>query len=277
VIKYFIMPEGPEVRTVADKLRPILLSNILLNVSLGSRARIKGFDNLKLPSKILSVQSYGKKILLEVQNCIIIISLGMVGRLQYVSGNHSHIIFHMQCDDKVFNLYYDDYRYMGNINIIPFIEINSYFKKLGPDLLAHSLNTWIDTKTWLHIFKIRRNQNKQIYNILLDQSLVAGIGLYLLTEILYYSGISPKRLGKDVVDEEWETLRTTSHKIILISYSYGGCTIKDFISPDGKIGTFPVVVYGKKSFDPLGNQIIHEKVSKTKNARTIHWVPNIQY
>lgn len=272
------MPEGPEVRTVADKLRPYLISNILLNISLGPRARIKGQNNLKYPITIFSVQSYGKKLLIEVEGFMIIISLGMTGRLQYEAGKHSHVIFEIKCQNNIFNLYYDDHRYMGNVNIISYEEIPNYFKKIGPDLLALSLNenTWITTDEWLQIFKIRRNQNKQIYNILLDQSLVSGIGLYLLTEILYYSGIHPKRLGKDITDEEWEKIRINSHKIILVSYSYGGCTIKDFISPDGCKGTFPAVIYGKNKFDPLGNPIVHEKSSNSKSARTLHWVPNIQ-
>jgi len=272
------MPEGPEARTVADKIRPYLVSNKLININLGLRARIKGHNNLKFPTTILSVQSYGKKVIIEIEGYYIIISLGMSGRLQYVAGKHSHIIFEISHNDNVFNLYYDDHRYMGNINILSYYDIPLYFKKIGPDLLALSLNddTWINSETWLHIFKIRRNQNKKIYNILSDQSLVSGIGLYLLTEILYYAGINPKRQGKDITDKEWEQIRVVSHQIIRVSYSYGGFTIKDFISPDGCKGIFPAVIYGKNTHDPLGNPIVHEKTSNSKSAKTLHWVPNIQ-
>lgn len=267
------MPEGPEVRTVADKLRPYLVSNILLNIHLGSRARIKGNDKLTYPTSIFSVQSYGKKLIIEIENYIIIFSLGMTGRFQYVAGNHSHIILEIRSKDKVYNLYFDDQRYMGNVLIISLNDVNSYFSKLGPDLLS----SVIDRDQWLSIFKIRRNMNKQIHKILVDQSLVSGIGHYLMTEILYYCGISPRRLGKNISDEEWELLRIVSHNLIYVSYSYGGLTIKDYISPDGETGIFPAVIYGNKSStDPLGNPIIHEKADNSKGSRTLHWVPNVQ-
>lgn len=95
----------------------------------------------------------------------------------------------------------------------------------------------------------------------------------MLSEILYYAGILPERKINTITLQEWETLRVVAHKIILLSYSHGGFTIKDFISPDGQLGTYPAAVYGKK-LDPYGNPVIS---MKTSNGRTSHWVAAIQH
>lgn len=281
------MPEGCELRVVADKLRPKLVDNVIMSYCLGPRAKVVGFNNLKCPATIISVISYGKKLLIYLNTgYVIIVSLGMVGRLQYTEGNHSHVKlninkFEIKGSLKIlrqeFNLYFDDYRYIGGVNVIPNININFYFKDIGPDLLQLALDekTWISQDTWMQIFNPKRVKNKLISNILLDQSFVAGIGKYLETEILYYSGIHPKRKGGDITYEEWNQIRINAHKIVVCSYSYGGLTIKDFISPDGKPGLYPSAIYGKK-YDPLGYLIINEHLTNSKNSRMIHYVPEIQ-
>jgi len=255
------MPEGPEVRTVSDKIRSLLTNHIIISAYKGIRANSIGFENLTFPSNILGVRTYGKKILIDIVtkdnlSCIIIVSLGMVGRLQYTPGNHTHIYFNIGKFEikgnfhimrPTFTLYFDDYRYMGSIDIIPTSHISMYLGNIGPDLLAAALDekTWISSQIWLSIFTQKRIQKWAICKALLDQSLIAGIGNYVKAEVLYYAQILPQRILSTITLQEWETLRIVSHKIILLSYSYGGFTIKDFISPDGVKGLYPAAVYGK--------------------------------
>jgi len=277
------MPEGPEVRVVCDSLRPYLVGRIITNLYKGDRAKTRGFENLKCPTSILGVRSHGKKILIDIDTGhIIIVSLGMAGRLQYTAGNHSHIRFDLSDYEingpfkimkPVFSLYFDDSRYMGGIDIIPNTGIPLYFKDIGPDLLQLALDekTWIPLETWIKIFTQKRLMKRMICDVLMDQSLVAAIGNYLRCEILYYSALHPERLVESLTQEEWDRLRISAHKIVLLSYSYGGLTIKSYISPNGEPGRYPVAVYGKK-YDPYGNEVI---MTKTKD-RNIYWVPAIQ-
>ena len=278
-------PEGPEVRTVCDKIRPILLNRVITNAYKGERGQSIGFENLVFPSTITAVHSYGKKILIYTSSDqVIVVSLGMTGRLQYYPGDHSHIYFDInEYENKgpfrvvrpICKLYFDDYRYMGSVNIIPINYLQSHLSGIGPDLLAAALDEkkWISSETWLAIFTQKKIQKWAICKALLDQSLVSGIGNYLLSEILYYAGILPERKINTITLEEWETLRVVAHKIILLSYSHGGFTIKDFISPDGAKGMYPAAVYGKK-IDPYGNPVVS---AKTSNGRTSHWVPAVQH
>lgn len=278
------MPEGPEARTVSDKLKQVLVSKLITSFYKGERAKTLGFNNLICPVKVVDVRSYGKKILIELDSGhMIIISLGMEGRIRYVPGNHSHIRFDISESSTqgiitlltpVFSLYFDDSRYMGGIDIIPISGFDLYFKNMGPDLLQAAIDekTWIPQNIWLKIFTNKKLQNWTICKALMDQSLVSGIGNYLKCEILYYSGIHPDRLLKDISLIEWETLRINSHKVIKLAYYYRGFTIKSFISPDGEWGTYPAAVYGK-THDPLGNPVI---TITTKDGRTSHIVPSLQ-
>ena len=277
------MPEGPEVRTVVDKLKPYLISRVIFGTYKGERARTIGFNNLKCPVTIIGVRSYGKKVLIDLDSgYIIIISLGMAGRLQYFPGNHSHVRFDL-CDCEIkgsfrimrnfFSLYFDDSRYMGGVDVISNFGMSLYFKDIGPDLLQLALDekTWISFETWLEIFTKKKLMKRKICDVIMDQSLIAGIGNYLRSEILYYSRINPDRTVETITNEEWDRIRISSHKIIMLSYSYGGFTIKTFISPDGKPGMYPAAVYGK-SHDSLGNSVIKMNIK----SRNVHWVPAIQ-
>jgi DNA-formamidopyrimidine glycosylase len=277
------MPEGPEVRTVADHLRPNLVNRVITSFYKGERAKTIGFHNLQCPATIIGVRSHGKKIIIDLSTGhMMIISLGMAGRVQYTEGDHSHIRFDISdCQinsmfrimKPVLNLYLNDPRYMGGIDIIPNAGISLYFRDIGPDLmqLALSEQTWMSLEMWLRIFTQNRLLKRSICDVLLEQDLVSGIGNYLRAEILYYAGIHPERIVETITSDEWDRIRICSHKILYLSYSYGGFTIKDFISPDGTRGGYPAAIYGKTR-DPSGHPVIKTKIKD----RSIHWVPAIQ-
>ena len=277
-------PEAPEAKTSADKLRLKILDKFISSISYDVRSKIIGQNNLICPSKIISVRSYGKKILIELDISVIIItSLGMTGKWQYVSGNHSHTKLEISdCDNrgiiKIFKpyctLFFDDVRYMGSIDIIPMANYAFYFKDLGPDLLELSLKeeTWISLDTWITIFTGKKHLKKTICEVIMQQELIAGIGNYLKSEILYYSGIHPQRIIETINRQEWDTIRKCAHQVIRLAYSYGGFTIESFLSPDGSLGMYPAAVYGK-TYDPNGNLVTR---LTTKDGRTSHVVLGLQ-
>lgn len=263
-------PEGPEVRTVVDKIRPHIVNKSLNAVVFGPRAEGVNLNILRLPANVLIVRSYGKKILIHLSsNQTIICSLGMTGKFKYSDpGPHTHFRF----DFPDLCLYFDDTRYMGSIIFSENAQVPNYFSEVGPDILDAAINSPITPEVWKERYKAKKWQNKQMCQVLLEQSIFSGIGNYLKSEILYYSGISPFRVVHTLIDEEWEKLRTVAHQILLLSYSHGGFTIESFISPDGSRGSYPAAVYGR-SFDNLGNVVT--KVS-TKDQRSTYWVNAVQ-
>lgn len=262
------MPEGPEVAVVAKILNEVISNKTIIKIITDERSKVKGFDKIVYPLKISSCTSHGKRILMNcIDGSMIVTHLNMNGRYQYQPGKHTHttIIF-----DDGFMLYFDDQRYRGYIQYLLPDEINNYFSRFGPDILK----TEVSFEEWAKIFSIRKIQNWTIRKTLLDQTIIQGIGNYLVSEICYYSALYPDRIMSTLSKEHIERMRVVSHHIIRYSFSCGGCTLKDFISPNGQIGLYKPIVYDRENEkDPNGYLIIRQKA---KDGRSSYFCPAVQ-
>ena len=283
-------PEGPEVRTVADKLRSIILNKTLLSVNYDSKGKVENPEYWNGPSTVDSVSTHGKKLFITLNNGLVLMfSLGMTGRLQYSPGNHSNIRLDfgtcsysgiLRIITESFSVYFDDSRQIGHSGLILLHDKKEKTSDLGPDILDASLTKEIPTSDWLTLFRQKKIEKWSICKALMDQKLVAGIGNYLKSEILYYSEVSPFRIVSSLSDSEIEKIRIAAHAVIKCSYQHGGFTLESFISPDGSLGVYPAAVYGRSS-DPVGREIVkivHNPKDgiKTPDARTLYWVPSVQ-
>ena len=82
----------------------------------------------------------------------------------------------------------------------------------------------------------------------MDQKFVSGLGNIYVNEILFFSGIRPKRKVDKLTNNEIKKIIKFTKKIISKAIILGGSTIKDFSSSSGKKGSFQqhFSVYGKK-------------------------------
>lgn len=250
------MPEGPEVKTIADSLQ------VLINRELTGISRIGNFNKLKeevpfIPGKIITIFSYGKKLIISFGQEFLIFSFGMTGRISWKPSKYSLIKFSCEPD-----FYFEDIRRFGNVLLTGKLELN-----LGPDVFGE-----ISKAKFEEIFKQKKLQNKEISEVLLDQKVLSGIGNYLKSEILYSAEILPQRTVASLTPEELEKLRIACYKIPRESYEHHGLTIENYFDPDGKKGEYDPLVYGKK-IDALGNPVIK---GTTKDQRTSYWVPEVQ-
>lgn len=272
------MPESPEVRVIADKLRPHLLEKYIIKLETTERAKFTG--SLTCPIKIINVRSRGKKVVFDLESGqLIVASLGMTGKYLFERGNHSHIRFDIGDVQKVskmnvlkplFSIYFDDTRYFGNVTI----GDASLLADLGPDLLQAAVEeNWITSSIWIGVYTQKKCQNKELHQVFLDQNLIAGIGMYLCIEICYYAGVKLTRVVSTITQEEWEHLRTAAHQVVLCSYQHGGLTIESFLAPDGSLGLYPAAIYSK-THDPNGLEVTKVKL---KGGRTGYYVEGIQH
>ena len=208
----------------------------------------------------------------------------MTGKFLYRKGDNSHIALMIDGIDAINgidgnHLYFDDARRFGNVQIVTGEGVAAHLQnlKLGPDVLEHSLRgetKWIPAATWQQIFRKPSIQKWSLCKALLDQKLVAGIGNYLKSEIMYYAGLHPERQLLSLSDTDLERLRVCAHKIILLSYSYNGLTIENYMAPDGALGCYPKAIYGREGLtDVYGNLIVK---TDTSDKRSTFWVPTIQ-
>jgi formamidopyrimidine-DNA glycosylase len=283
------MPEGPEVKTITDKLCSSLKGKILKGLGwdrsskysdglLGYQQQIEPY----LPMTIENITCKGKQIFFKLNkdNKYVIYlnsTLGMEGRWSWKAGDHSN--FWLICCDQIVNgtiklvigskcVYFDDSRHFGNLTIRNEQDYMTKLSEIGPDLLSEDVNISI----WLQKARNKRIKDKQICDFLMDQKYFSSIGNYLKSTILYAAKIKPDRTLSNLSDQELELILHHSKRILQESYALGGLTVRTYWDPDEKKGNFVCDVYDK-DVDPLGNKIIK---STFKDGRTTHWVPAIQ-
>lgn len=290
------MPEGPEVKKMVWCLNQRFQGKWILNITWTPKFKLsQDLSCIRelLPLYIVEIFCKGKQIffkltkeedsnndLISRKYYYINSGLGMEGHWIYNKGNHSDFCMEIGgiiTSTKKFQLitdrtviYYDDSRHFGNIYFQNEEEFNKKFQKLGFDFLNDKDTSW---ERFYHTIDVRKSKGT-IFALLTnaDQKVIAGIGNYLVAEILYDAKISPHRLCNNISQEEWYQLYQSITKIMWESYNHGGLTIRTYMDPSGELGTYQPKVYNRK-VDILGNQVIRDK---SENNRTIHWVPNIQ-
>jgi formamidopyrimidine-DNA glycosylase len=101
-------------------------------------------------------------------------------------------------------------------------------KSIGIDGLNFS---FID---FLSIVRLKRNQNKPLGELLLDQRFVAGVGNIYKSESLWRAKISPFTTIKELSEEELAVLGKNICEVLEQAFAHGGSTIKNFRSVDGE-------------------------------------------
>lgn len=275
------MPEGPEVRIIADTLLIEITGLSLISIEYNSSSRynkkkIEGLEELSnlLPLTIADIDTKGKKILFQLTSedgyqAFLVSSLMMEGKWTWDKGKHSDLWLNLQdIDGNDYILYFDDSRHFGTFEIfLSLDDLKERLSDIGPDLLSDD----IDITTWQNTLANKRLKNKKIGLFLMDQKYFSGIGNYLRAEILYDCKISPHRKLCELSAEDVDNLFESSTRIIRNSYQAQGLTIATFWDPHGRKGNFTVKVYNK-TCDPDGCNVITEKLGD----RTVHWVPDVQ-
>lgn len=292
------MPEGPEVRRMADGLREYLVGKDLADIQYDTKSRYanSGMANLSqlrelMPLRIISVKSMGKKIIISLGNrgelierYYLVSSLGLEGHWTFKPRSNSNLwLITGKKDGRLFildeqPLYFDDSRHFGTLEIILTNGLLlTRLKDIGPDLLTNE----ITFQQWYNITRSGKQndsrpkvsiQRMQICKFLMEQKYVSGIGNYLKSEILYHSRIRPDRTVGSLSENELERIRYYSLKIIRDSYNDGGHTLRTYTDLYGSVGNYSVVVYMKQT-DPYGNAVRKDTFS---DGRTTHWVDTLQ-
>jgi formamidopyrimidine-DNA glycosylase len=266
------MPEGPEVKRIAESLADRISSKTLNRVYiLSGRYSKKVPDNFgelgnKLPIKIVGPGCHGKFIFWILENgWSLWNTLGMTGSWSDDRKKHSRIEFVLN-DGSIF---FNDQRNFGTIKIVDDRqELVEKLKSLGPDMLADNIS---DS---LFISCLRKKNHKTISEAMMDQKVIAGVGNYIKADSLWLARISPHRKVENLTDKELSRLSESIQRVMKNSFQSGGATIRSYQNFDGSKGGYGerFLVYNRK-VDPEGNEVIKEV---TQDRRTTHWVPGIQ-
>lgn len=232
------MPELPEVQTIINYLKDNILNQTILDIEIKNHKFIKNvstnefINNLK-NKIILDIDRKGKYLIFKLSNNLyMIVHLRMEGKFfidnKKVERKHDYIIFKLS--NNIY-LSYNDSRQFGTFHLTNEPNKLKEINKIALDPLNDNFD--------FHYFHSKVSKsNKNIKSILLDQTIVSGIGNIYASEILFESNISPFKTGKQLSKKEIEHIIEASKKILKLALKYNGTTIHTFSFGNNKTGDF---------------------------------------
>ncbi len=256
------MPELPEVETVIRELAPFVVGKTFSSPEIYYEPLIKTdkfsfYDDIK-GKKILSLSRKGKFILFHLsEEKKLIFHLRMEGKLfvenkKTLSTKHMTLFLPFENDDRGLAFY--DVRKFG---CLYYLDENDE----GPlsNVGKEPFDMEID-----ELYSLYHKKHDHIKCVLLDQSLMSGIGNIYADEILFACGISPFRYATDLSKDEIENILEQSKRILMASIESKGSTVRSYRASEHVKGSFQesLKVYSRQGKECLTCH--HAKIEKRK-------------
>lgn len=271
------MPEKPEVITVAKKISSEIIGKEITGCNVYwdniIATDINSFKNNIIGEKIINVTTRGKFIVIELTNYSLLVHLRMEGKFFFrkngdVINKHEHVELIL---DNDISFRFHDVRKFGKMYLIP--KEDTYLIKPLCELGYEYDDSNLTSDYLLGKFK---NKNLPIKSVLLDQSIITGIGNIYDDEILFMSRIDPLRKASSLTKKDCDNIINNCRVVLNKAVKLGGTTIKSFTSSEGVHGLFQneLLVHGKigEVCPDCGTDIIKIKV----NGRGTYYCPNCQ-
>ncbi len=252
------MPELPEVEVTRRLIAPHLLGRTVLRVhtsipsyvfltpprALCQRLQGRRFDELT---------RRGKYLLATLDDASrLMIHLGMTGQL-FVAGASSlrllsstrrssltpeeqpafspdkHTHLRLELEDTGPDLLFRDVRKFGKLLWLAPGSSDPRLDKLGTDVLEARP---------AQLFEASRGRRLAVKNLLLNQSVLAGVGNIYADEALFAARIHPCRPAGKLSRRACQRLVCALQRVMLRSIETGGSSISDYIAPDGSDGGY---------------------------------------
>jgi formamidopyrimidine-DNA glycosylase len=270
------MPELPEVETVARDLRPLLVGRTLVGLTRSRKALRQSWSKAWEPKlvrrRVEAVHRRGKWLLLELDGAaFLMVHLGMTGRFTVVGPGteldpHTHLVFRLDNDHE---LRFRDARRFGSVTYFPDRPSWEAFlaARLGPE-------PW-DLKP-AEFRAALKGTKRPVKAVLLDQTVVAGVGNIYADEACFAARIDPRRLGNALQPAEVGRLLLSVRRVLDRAIEAGGSSIRDYVGGSGQPGGYQdrFLVYGRKG-EPCprcGTPIESVRLA----GRSTHYCPNCQ-
>jgi formamidopyrimidine-DNA glycosylase len=248
------MPELPEVETVKSGLQKLIVDRKIESVNcywpkslLISETEM---DKFVIGASIINVDRRAKLLLIGLSSeHTLVVHLKMTGQIvfrgeeNFGAGHPSDSLIGKLPDRSTrviitFNdgseLFFNDQRKFGWIKLVKTLKIKdeNFIKKLGPEPLAKNFSS----KDFIAC--IRKRQNSNIKSVLLDQTVVSGIGNIYADESLWSSRIHPTARVNATTDGQLERLFSELQSVLNLSINMGGSTDKNYVNAEGKKGSY---------------------------------------
>jgi formamidopyrimidine-DNA glycosylase len=208
------MPELPEVQTLVDDLHAAGLMNATFT---GARVywprsiatpRAPAFCRGIRGKTIRGMRRRGKFIVFDfAPDGHLLIHLRMSGRLHLVPprvrrSKHEHVVLHI---GRSLQLRFHDTRKFGRIFLVD--DLGPVLGKLGVEPLDAGFTTRV-------LKNLLRSRRRQLKPLLLDQSVIAGLGNIYVDEALWDARLHPCRRSDTLTDTEIQALKRAIPKVL---------------------------------------------------------------
>jgi formamidopyrimidine-DNA glycosylase len=228
------MPELPEVETVKNDLRKIVLGKTIAKVAVFYEPIIRNiapeeFAHALAGQSIIDIKRKGKYLLFFLTNYILVSHLRMEGKYflkaEEVVEKHEHIVFYFTDETS---LRYHDVRKFGTMNLYKTTDLATVLaaeplNRVGFDPFEEQLKAEA-------VYQKFQKISKPIKSALLDQTIISGLGNIYVDEICFLSRIHPLSATKDLNFEQVEVLLENARKVLTKAIKLGGTTIRSFSS-----------------------------------------------
>ena len=252
------MPELPEVEVTRRRIEPFLVARRIraVHTTADSYVFLTRPDRLRRRlggREVEALSRHGKYLIAQLDDGgRLVIHLGMTGQLfcgaatsvrllsvstrqalppeeqrRFQPDAHTHL--RLSFDDGGPEIYLRDVRKFGKLLLLEPGESHPRLERLGPDALEARGET---------LFRASRKRRASIKQLLLDQSLIAGVGNIYADEALFLSGVRPGRRAARVTRRECDRLADAVGRVLRRSIETGGSTIRDYVAPDGSDGHY---------------------------------------
>lgn len=235
------MPELPEVETVKEALNQTVKGQTIKEIELRYEPMIKNMSADEFKEKLINqtiqeVSRRGKYLVFHFDDYQLLSHLRMEGKYFYVDSNfelnsHVHVIFTLENGKR---LLYQDTRKFGTYHLYDKaidLETTAPFQVLGLEPFATEF-------TPSYVKEKIQNKKKPIKSLLLDQTIVCGLGNIYVDEVLYRARLHPLTSSSELTDKDIENVVKYTVEVLARAIELGGTTIRTFRSSHGVSGTF---------------------------------------
>lgn len=235
------MPELPEVETVKEALNQTVKGQTIKEIELRYEPMVKNMSADEFKEKLINqtiqeVSRRGKYLVFHFDDYQLLSHLRMEGKYFYVDSDfelnpHVHVIFTLENGKR---LLYQDTRKFGTYHLYDKaidLETTAPFKVLGLEPFATEF-------TPSYVKEKIQNKKKPIKSLLLDQTVVCGLGNIYVDEVLYRARLHPLTSSSELTDKDIENVVKYTVEVLARAIELGGTTIRTFSSSHGVSGTF---------------------------------------
>lgn len=234
------MPELPEVETVRKTLQYLLEHKTIRDIDVYYSKMIRTDTIESFKEKLIGktfgeIKRVGKHLLFSFGEITLISHLRMEGKyyiknLDDPRNKHEHIIFYFTDGST---LRYHDTRKFGTMDIVLSKELfeKEPLKKMGYEPFHKDCNlSYLKEKI--------KNRKGPIKGVLLDQTIIAGLGNIYVDEVLFLSKIHPETSAYKLDDNQLQDILDNSLFVLNKAIELGGTTIRSYTSSLGVTGRF---------------------------------------